>query len=219
VDELKTALKRTVETHTKVLHTVEQLKKEKRFQQPSPPSSPPTASNTNNQQHTTLEESHQAQLRSLQSAHATAISTLRTSHADATRKLYNLLAAAEKRESQLKSDLESLQPSPSDQSTESHIEALSAEIHRLESLIAVKDETAAAIDQRIARSVEKREREWQRRVDLLLRERDRMGKALLWTWGEKELPNAKETTVDDDGRRQSKQAYRYKYVQKNGKRA
>ena len=78
--------------------------------------------------------------------------------------------------------------------------------------MAAKDETAAALDARIARSVEKREREWERRVEMLLKERERMGRALMWTWGEKEVgEKSKENVYAEDGRK-LKQGYRYKYA-------
>ena len=79
-------------------------------------------------------------------------------------------------------------------------------------------------------------------VEMLLKERERMGKALLWTWGEKENPGQhskddrgkgktksssklaggesdKENasgTVEEDGRRRhgQGQAYRYKYAKR-----
>jgi hypothetical protein len=68
----------------------------------------------------------------------------------------------------------------------------------LNAVIAAKDETTAAMDLRIAKSVEKREREWERRVELLLKERERMSRALLWSWGEKEIPNGQVTVKERD---------------------
>ncbi|KAI9933313.1 hypothetical protein ASPWEDRAFT_114626 [Aspergillus wentii DTO 134E9] len=209
LDKSNTELCQTKEGHSEALRTIERLREENKVQQPSPPPSPPTTRDVN-QKAAAQEEAHQAQIESLQSAHATAISTLRTSHADSNRKLRNLLMAAEKRESKLKADLQAMRNSQS--ARDSRIEMLGSEIERLESVIAAKDETAAAMDQHIARSIEKREKEWERRIDLLLKERDRMGKALMWTWGEKELGDTKEDTVGEDGRWKSKQAYRYKYA-------
>ncbi|KAF7167116.1 hypothetical protein CNMCM6106_002801 [Aspergillus hiratsukae] len=95
------------------------------------------------------------------------------------------------------------------------MQSLDAEVKRLQSVIAVKEEAAAALDERIARSVEKREKEWERRLDLLLKERERMAKALMWAWGEKEVGDVKEN-FGEDGRRVG-QAYRYKYAQRRGK--
>ncbi|KAL4996318.1 hypothetical protein BDV10DRAFT_113585 [Aspergillus recurvatus] len=201
-------------------------------QQPSPPSTPHANPNTNSLFN--LEATHKAQIKNLKTAHATALTTLRSAHADSTRKLRALLSAAETREAELRSLLE--------QGKENHrndedaeIATLRAEIQRLHSVIASKDETAAAMDLRIAKSVEKREREWERRVELLLKEREKMGKALLWSWGEKEHPTTKgkggsgsgektaavaggendKENVDHGKRRHGQgQPYRYKYVKR-----
>ncbi|KAH8430433.1 putative spindle pole body associated protein SnaD [Aspergillus melleus] len=208
LDKANRELAQVKDAHSEALGTIQRLQEEKKKQQPSPPPSPPVQ----RQKESALEETHQAQLQSLQTAHATAISTLRTSHADSTRKLRDLLSAAEKRESNLQADLQSLRTSRSNQGKD--LQSLRAEIERLESVIAVKDETAAAVDQRIARSVEKREKEWERRVDLLLKERERMSRALMWSWGEKEVKEPKEPPLDEQGRR--KQGYKYKYAQKSG---
>lgn len=206
-------LDRVKEEHAQALITIERLGKEKESvqRQLSPPPSPPNGI-VSQYDYNAMQEAHQAELRSLQSAHATAISTMRDSYAQSTRKLRDLLAAAEKRESDLKSELESLRATTSAQKNQ--LKQLNAEIERLDSLIAVKDEAAAAVDERIARSVEKREKEWERRVDLLLRERDKMSKALLMAWGEKELPDVKDNG-GDCGARGPRQGYRYKYVVRN----
>ncbi|KAA8647595.1 hypothetical protein EYZ11_004953 [Aspergillus tanneri] len=129
------------------------------------------------------------------------ISALESSH----RQLHDRLASAERRESELQTELQALRASQATHAGER--QTLRAEIERLESAIAVKNETVAAVDRRVAQSVEKREQEWRRRVDLLLKERERMSRALMWSWGEKEVP---EDIVE--GRR--KQGYRYKYVNK-----
>ncbi|KAF7184241.1 hypothetical protein CNMCM7691_004927 [Aspergillus felis] len=217
IDDLRTSLDRVQgelnqmkAEHSEALETIVRLQTEKNTQQPSPPASPPTPRNIG--QTEKLEESYRAQLKSLQTAHATAISTLRSSHADSTHKLRDLLAAAEKRESKLKTELQSLLAARATQETQ--IQSLDAEVRRLQSAIAVKEEAAAALDERIARSVEKREKEWERRVDLLLKERERMAKALMWAWGEKEVGEVKEN-LGEDGKR-ARQAYRYKYARRKG---
>ncbi|EAW14720.1 putative spindle pole body associated protein SnaD [Aspergillus clavatus NRRL 1] len=198
--------------HSDALRTIERLQTEQKTQQPSPPSSPPASRNP--RQTEKLEETHQAQVKSLQTAHATAISTLRSAHADSTRKLRASLAAAEKREAALKVEVRSLRAAHASQ--EDRVQSLDAEVKGLQATVAAKDETAAAMDKRIARSVEKREKEWERRVDLLLKERERMSKALMWAWGQKEIGDVKEN-LDEEGR-QVKQAYRYRYAQgKQGK--
>ncbi|KAL4991637.1 hypothetical protein BDW68DRAFT_151664 [Aspergillus falconensis] len=210
-------------------------------QQPSPPSTPHANPNTTSV--STLEATHKAQIKNLKTAHATALSTLRSAHADSIRKLRALLSAAEIREAELRSLLEQeknkhgndKEEEAKENEKDAEIATLRAEIQRLHSVIACKDETAAAMDLHIAKSVEKREREWERRVELLLKERERMGKALLWSWGEKEHSitrgdrgsgsggktaavaggeNDKEN-VDDGKRRYGQgQPYRYKYVKR-----
>ncbi|KAL4815285.1 hypothetical protein BDW67DRAFT_176345 [Aspergillus spinulosporus] len=173
------------ETITRLQETQQaQAQAQAQIQQPSPPSTP--HANPNRTSLSILEANHKAQIANLKAAHATALSTLRSAHVDSTRKLRALLSAAEAREAELRSLLK--------QEKEIHRnneEEKDAEIKRLNSVIASKDETAAAMDMRIAKSVEKREREWERRVELLLKEREKMGKALLWSWGEKEHPTTK----------------------------
>lgn len=213
-DELKSTTDRTQRElgqaradHSTALQTIQRLQEEKNttVQQPSPPPSPPTAQTHNNNNANT------ATTATLQASHQTQLKALQTAHTNSTRKLQTLLSTAEKRESRLRTELQSLRDSHSTQETQ--LETLSAKVQRLESALTVKDETAAVLDERIARSVEKREKEWQRRVDLLLKERDRMGRALMWTWGEKEVgDNHKENGIGEDGRT-LKQGYRYKYVQ------
>ena len=61
----------------------------------------------------------------------------------------------------------------------------------------------AELEARFAEVVETREMEWMRRANLLFRERDKMGKALLQGWGREEQGPAAG---------KERQAYRYKYV-------
>lgn len=210
LDQVQVELGRMKEDHAKALGALERLKGRK-TQQPSPPPSPQNA-HTPSQNQITLEKSHQAQLESLQSAHATAVSNMRFCHAETTRELRNRLAAAEKRESDLTTELEALRTSAA--SHPASLQTLTAEIDRLECVIASKDESACILDQHLARSAVQQEKEWHRRIDLLLKERDRMAKALMLAWGEKEIGDVKEN-LDEHGRR-VKQAYRYKYAQKTG---
>lgn len=224
-------LTRTREEHAEALDTVARLQEEALGQPPSPPPSPPTARDTFNAEPAVdtaaLEAAHQDQIRSLQTAHSTAISTLRTSHAESMRKIRNMLTAAEQREAELRTDLTTLRTSVSTQESQLR-KTFKSEIKHLEAVIAAKEETAAAVDERIALSVEKREREWERRVDLLLKERDRMAKALMMYWGEKEmgrgpgvLAEGKENRRRDGDRADSKsgQLYRYKYAEKHGEKS
>ena len=64
----------------------------------------------------------------------------------------------------------------------------------------------AELEAHFAEAVEDREREWRRRVRLLFREREKMGKALLWGWGREE-EGAK-------GSMEREQPYRYRFVTK-----
>lgn len=64
----------------------------------------------------------------------------------------------------------------------------------------------AELEARFAEAVEAREREWRRRVQLLFREREKMGKALMWGWGREE-EGAK-------GAMDREQLYRYRFVTK-----
>ncbi|KAJ5512735.1 hypothetical protein N7463_002287 [Penicillium fimorum] len=223
------------EEHAESLETIARLQEDRIAEPPSPPPSPPAARGALNPEPrgpdaAALEANHQSQLRSLNTAHSTAVSTLRASHAESMRKIRNLLTAAERREADLRSDLETLRTSSTTSVT--HLrKSFKAELRRLEAVIAAKDdviaakdETAAAIDQRIALSVDKREREWERRIDLLLKERDRMAKALMMSWGEKELGRGPGPLAEGkENRRRDRerdvdakngQAYRYKYAQK-----
>ncbi|KAE8134853.1 hypothetical protein BDV38DRAFT_253750 [Aspergillus pseudotamarii] len=216
VEELKSSLDKACrelnemrDEYSEAQDTIQRLQEEKNTQQLSPPPSPPIT----RQRETALEEAHQAQVRSFQTAHATAISNLRASHADSTRKLRNLLATAEKDEKKLKSELQSLRGSRSMQ--ENEIDSLRAEIKQLKTIIKVKDETAAALDKKIARSVENREKVWADRVDSALRQRDQFGKAFLYTVGQKELG---ENKVNFDDKDRPIQAYQYAYVKKNGRK-
>lgn len=64
----------------------------------------------------------------------------------------------------------------------------------------------AELEARFAEVVENREREWRRRMQLLFREREKMGKALMWGWGREE-EGAK-------GSMEREQPYRYRFVTK-----
>ncbi len=64
----------------------------------------------------------------------------------------------------------------------------------------------AEMESRFVTTIEEREREWRRRIELLLREREKMGKVLMWGWGREELGSK---TSGDGG-----QEYRYKFYKK-----
>ncbi len=64
----------------------------------------------------------------------------------------------------------------------------------------------AELEARFAQTVEAREREWRRRIRLLFKERERLGKALMWGWGREDFGSK--------GGKETEQGYRYKYVSK-----
>ena len=66
------------------------------------------------------------------------------------------------------------------------------------------DTVNAALEGQFAETVEAREREWRRRVAVLFRERDTMGKALMVGWGKEDVGAG--VKAEDGG-----QGYRYRY--------
>lgn len=241
VDELTATLTKTQreltqtkEDHAESLETIARLQEEALDQAleqpPSPPPSPPQSRDTphpaQQQINADLEEVHQAQIKSLQTAHSTAISTLRSSHAESMRKIRGQVTAAEKREAELRVELTTIRTSASSNDAQQR-KALKAEIKRLEAVIVAKDEAAVELDHRVASSVDKRESEWERRVNIILKERDRLAKALMQTWGEKEmgtgpggLADGKEKRRRDGEKVDAKgQAYRYRYVQRTSSKS
>ncbi|KAL9109380.1 MAG: hypothetical protein Q9187_008173, partial [Circinaria calcarea] len=56
----------------------------------------------------------------------------------------------------------------------------------LESQQADHEAVNKALEARFSEVMEKREKEWRRRIGVLLREREKMGKALMWAWGKEE---------------------------------
>lgn len=195
-------LRRVKKDHSDALSVIEQLRKAQ--QQPS---ASVNSQSSIQSQGNALEECRQAAIKDMQTAHATAISTLRASHADSIRKLRRLLTAAEKQKALLESDLDALRISSKTKATQ--LDRLTAELEKVEQLVSIKDEAAASLDQRISQTFEMREREWERRIYMLLKERDHMSKALLWAWGEKEVPHITEPAGSSEPTRQG---YRYKFA-------
>ncbi len=58
-------------------------------------------------------------------------------------------------------------------------------------------------------TMDEREKEWRRRMTVMLSEREKMGKALLWAWGKEEIGGDK-VTKGEGG--EQKQGFRYRYV-------
>lgn len=64
------------------------------------------------------------------------------------------------------------------------------------------------LEAQFAVEIEKREKEWRRRMEVMFRDREKMSKALLWAWGREE--------VGDKGKEAEggKQGYRYQFVKR-----
>lgn len=173
-----------------------------------------------------LREAHRLEIQNLREINTTSINDLRTSYNDTIQHLRAMLSTSEKRAVSLHNQLLETQSTTNTQSNE--INSLRSEIEQLQSTLALKEETSAEMDKMIAKSIEKREREWERRTELLLKERDKMGKALMWAWGEKEVgKSSSERTKNRDAStsvaaaagdasgsedKKARQGYRYKYV-------
>ncbi|KAL5332746.1 hypothetical protein BJX70DRAFT_383151 [Aspergillus crustosus] len=242
LDQTQTDLDRLRTERAEAQETIDRLQDTRpqphtQQQQLCPPSTPHASAQSNT---SALESAHAGELTTLETAHTatlSTLSTLRKAHADSTLRLRSLLSASEKREVDLRAELDQLNQSQSHRiNTDIQIADLKAENSHLNSVIRAKDEIAAVMDLRIAKSVEKREREWERRVELLLKEREKMGRALLWSWGEKEVGapssgtggedrrekgggNADKENLDEDkaadgDKRKRQQGYRYKYVKR-----
>ncbi|PGH32279.1 hypothetical protein GX50_04946 [[Emmonsia] crescens] len=227
--KLQDTLYKTTQERDKALYTIENFRNQQdmtQSQQLSPPMSPALppsgpAMSKCSVDHDALLKSHEAELNSVHSAHATAFSTLRDSHAETIRTLQNVISASQARETKLDSDLSQLRTSVA--SLEQRVAELHAERGRLELIIEAKESAAKAIDKKFAGVLKKREEEWETRVERLLKDRERMGEILLWTWGEKEVGG---TAGDGDGKmsgpgKENKppQGYRYKYVERRDGRA
>ncbi|CRG87313.1 hypothetical protein PISL3812_04330 [Talaromyces islandicus] len=170
-----------------------------------------------------LLDARRLEIENLKEAHANAVDNLRTSYNDSVSNLRSLLSASEKREADLHSQLGSLRTTMA-ATHENEVSDLKSQINDLQSTLAVKEETSAEVDRRISRAIDKREREWERRIDVLLKEREKMSKALMVAWGEKEVGKAsrsssstthKESSSEkqtDKGTGKQGQGYRYKYV-------
>lgn len=181
------------------------------------PKSPPRDSSA------ALLDASRLEIENLKEAHANAVDNLRTSYNDSASSLRALLSASEKREADLYSQLSSLRTTVAT-THENEVLDLKSQIDDLQSTLALKEETSAEVDRRISRAIDKREREWERRIDILLKEREKMSKALMVAWGEKEVGKPSRSTSStshkesssekqaERGTEKQGQGYRYKYV-------
>lgn len=226
--KLQDTLYKTTQERDRALYTVDNLRNHQdvtESQQLSPPTSPalqPTGIGSPKcpVDHDALLKSHQSELNSVHSAHATALSTLRDSHSETIRTLQNVISTSQTREAKLNSDISQLRTSIT--SLEQRVAELVTEQERLESIIEAKDSAAKAIDKKFAGVLKKREEVWEGRVEGLLKDRERMGKLLMWTWGEKEVgasAGAGDGKASGPGKEnQPPQGYKYKYVERIGGR-
>ncbi|KAL2366402.1 hypothetical protein RJZ56_000661 [Blastomyces dermatitidis] len=224
--KLQDTLYKTTQERDKALYTIENLRNQQdmtQSQQLSPPVSPalqPSGLGTSKcpVDHDALLRSHEAELNSVHSAHATALSTLRDSHTETIRTLQNVISASQSRETKLNSDLSALRTSLV--SLEQRVAGLHAERERLESIIEAKESAAKAIDKKFAGVLKKREEVWEGRVEGLLKDRERMGKILMWTWGKEEVggrADAGDGMLSGHGKENKPpQGYKYKYVERRG---
>ncbi|OKL64004.1 hypothetical protein UA08_00351 [Talaromyces atroroseus] len=204
---------------TKAREEVNLIKEQQQQSEPKPQTNVSEQINLN-----ALHESHRVETQNLRELHMNATRDLHTSYNDTIRHLRAMLSATEKRETELHNQLLAAQSSTCIQTNE--ISSLKSQIQQLQSTLALKEETSADMDKMIARSIEKREREWERRMELLLKERDKMSKALMMAWGEKEVGKtsssaSSRSTKRGDGpvaatgashNEKPGQGYRYKYV-------
>ncbi|KLJ09509.1 hypothetical protein EMPG_15066 [Blastomyces silverae] len=224
--KLQDTLYKITQERDKALYTIENLRNQQdmtQSQQLSPPISPalqPSDPGTSKcpVDHDALLRSHEAELNSVHSAHATALSTVRDSHTETIRTLQNVISASQSRETKLNSDLSALRTSLV--SLEQRVAGLHAERERLESIIEAKESAAKAIDKKFAGVLKKREEVWEGRVEGLLKDRERMGKILMWTWGKEEVggpAGAGDGMVSGHGKENKPpQGYKYKYVERRG---
>ena len=66
-----------------------------------------------------------------------------------------------------------------------------------------------ALETRFSEVMEKREKEWRRRIGVLLREREKMGQALMWGWGKEEVGWVE--VEGEEGKVEKRMGYRYAY--------
>lgn len=177
-----------------------------------------------------LSHQHQITLTSLEANHSNEIQTLRhallqseenmrkhsaqlakvhqenlTSLSDQLTTLTHQQTTTQQRSAALEQDLRSAIRTLSAQLSRANTRAESAR-ERIQDAQQANAVVNAELESRFVATIEEREKEWRRRIDLLLREREKMGKVLMWGWGREELGSK---TSGDGG-----QGYRYKYYKK-----
>ncbi|EER27719.1 hypothetical protein CPC735_030550 [Coccidioides posadasii C735 delta SOWgp] len=214
--QLSQKLERITQERDEAMRTATDLRNQAVDRQPlSPAPSLPPEVYENQCQHDidSLQKSHQQEIDRIENSHATELSTFRDTHAKSTRSLHALLRAAQDRESDLQSQLVDLRKSLSSKSKE--LSALANEQERLGSIIEAKDAAAAALDTKFANVLKRREEVWESRIDKLLRDRERMSKALMWAWGEMEVGHDKPSRDQKATKGEwHTQRYMYRYVER-----
>ena len=177
------------------------------------------------------ESSHQAILDAVKQEHASALSALNqkfarqlqlfkqdrdtqaSKHAAELAKAKETLPAPAAMETELRSAIRVLsskleKSNAATRTTQGELEAAQVELGQArraaEMVRKDNDLVNQALETRFAEAVESREREWRRRVAVLFRERELMGKALMVGWGKEEVGAA--VKGSDGG-----QGYRYRY--------
>ena len=179
----------------------------------------------------TLTVRHANNLSETRSAHAAQIQRLKNDHSSEIQHLRSDLTKAEttvatkkKTETELRTAIRAL--SSKLDTTTSALHAAQTELAHAQQKAetAQRDATELArqendfvnaeMERRFASAVEEREKEWRRRVEMLLREREKMSKVLLSEWGRFEEGNI----IDDGGGKgrgdTAGQRYRYRYVKR-----
>lgn len=204
------------------VHTLHELRAQVESPQkskfPSPPAQMKSSASKVQESPDAVHCMHRTELDKIQAAHTTTLSAIRDSHAEATRNFNSLLSSTQQRETELLSELTALRKASSTQETE--LATLKYERDNLESVVEAKNATAAAMDTKFASVLRKREEVWEARMERLLGDRERMGKVLMWTWGEMETGDAQKREGAGSrrgkvtGKSERSQRYRYKHVQK-----
>ena len=153
-------------------------------------------------------EQYQNRITSLNTAHTEAAKQMQEDHAA---KIHNLrieganakISSAET-EQELRSAIRALSSKLEKANAAIRAAKVEAEENREALKVARQDHEAInqALEARFAIAVEEREKEWRKRIGLLLKERDKMGKILLYEWGKDELGK--------NGN--DRQEYRYRFV-------
>ncbi|MCJ1482214.1 hypothetical protein MMC06_002377 [Schaereria dolodes] len=82
---------------------------------------------------------------------------------------------------------------------------------QVEGVRRINKEVNEELEKQWTEAIEKREAEWRRRIHVVLQDRDRLAKALMWTWGKEEVGPIKAEGAKEG---EERMGYRYKYVKR-----